>query len=120
MAYLAKNRHAQEEYAKFRVDFNKNINILFLYSCFYKNEKYSGHSGEKTECSLPQILSIVKILNFCTFNSKFAFFSILFLVYFTRMQAEMPCGWSRLVAGPLGKQGVKGHVEEFVRKRRED
>jgi len=29
------------------------------------------------------------------------------------MQPEMPCGWSRLVAGPLGKQGVKGHMEEF-------
>ena len=29
------------------------------------------------------------------------------------MQPEMPCGWSRLVVGPLGKQGVKGHVEEF-------
>jgi hypothetical protein len=29
------------------------------------------------------------------------------------MQPEMPCGWSRLVDGPLGKQGVKGTVKEF-------
>lgn len=29
------------------------------------------------------------------------------------MQPGMLCGWSRWVGGRLGKQGVKGHVEEF-------
>lgn len=29
------------------------------------------------------------------------------------MQPKMRCGWSRLVDGPPGKQGVKGRVEEF-------
>ena len=70
--------------------------------------------GPNADC--PRFYQYSHFGTYVLLNSKFTLFfspTNSFLANFTRMQPEMRCGWSRLVDGPLGKQGVKGHVEEF-------